>query len=322
MPFARIAGQIVDARGVPSSDFYVILAPLRDDGAQVESLNLTSEVDAAGTFSIAKVPPGNYNVEVVSKARMEAIGNSGRPAVGVGSTDESGSARVMVDGVDITDVFIRTQPPSTLSGKILLDGKPVSADLAARLVVRTSQSAGPGGMSSVINASFGSADADGLFRMSAIRGGRLIRVSGLPAGIALERVLVRGADVTDAGFDVTSSDTSDVVIELTATPSIVSGRVTDDHGAAIGGAGVVAFSTDPSRWRLVLTRVVVAARARADGSFSFLGLPAGSYYIAAMPQLVDGEWAEPANFEQLRATAQMFKLGDGERKEISLIFKK
>lgn len=321
IPLARVSGQIASALGRPSADFYVMMAPRRDDGAQVSALNLTSEVDAAGKFAIDKVAPGNYDVEVVSKARLEAIGATGRIGADVGTNDEAGSARVTVDGLDIGDVFIRTQPPTAVSGKVLLDGAPPSAAIAGRLTVRMSENAGPGSAASVMNASFAVPDTNGAFTMQAIPGGRLLRVYGVPAGVALKRVLVRDADVTEAGFDVASSPISDVVVELTSKPAVVSGRMTDDHGAPIGGAGVIVFSTDSSRWRLVLTRVVVSGRTKADGTFSFTGLPAGSYYLAGVPELVDGDWAEPAYLERLRVTAQTFKLGDGERKDLTVTIK-
>jgi hypothetical protein len=321
-PLARVSGQIVNARGEPASAFYVILAPVRDDGAQISSANLTSDVDAAGKFAVSKVPPGSYNVEVISKARAEAIGAGGRAAVGLDAADQSGAKHVIVDGADIDDVFIRTRTPTVVSGKVLLDGEPISAAVASHLTLRTSANAGPGGMSAVLETSFATPNADATFVILAIPGGRLIRASGLPPGTVLKRVLVRGADATDEGFDVASSPISDVVVELTTKPAVVSGRVADDQGAPISGAGVIVYSSDPSRWRLVLTRAVVSARTRADGTFVFSGLPAGSYYIAAVPELVDGEWAEPAHLDRLRAMAQTFKLGDGESRDLTVIIKR
>lgn len=322
VPLARVSGQIVDARGEPSVEFYVMLAPLRDDGAQVSSASLTSEVDAAGKFTVTKVPPGKYNVEVIAKARLEAIATTGGAGVGVRGTDESGSARVTVDGADVGDVFVRTQPATIISGRVIIDGTKVSAEIAARLTLRISENAGPGSVSSVMNASFAVPDAAGMFAMKAIPGGRLIRVTGLPAGTALKRVLVGGADITDAGFDVSSSPVSDVVVELTSKPAVVSGRITDDQGTPIGGAGVIVYSTDQTRWRLVQTRVVVAGRAKSDGTFSFPGLPAGSYYIAGVPELVDGDWAEPDHLGRLRIAAQTFKLVEGETKDLTVVIKK
>jgi protocatechuate 3,4-dioxygenase beta subunit len=321
IPLVRVSGRVVSAFGTTLADFVVMLVPLRDDGAQVSMQTLNAEVDASGTFAIGKVPPGNYSVEVVSKGRIEAIASSGSVG-GVTPSAESGSARVTVDGRDVDDVFIRTRTPTMVSGKVLLDGTVVPAELAARLTLRIFANSGPSSISSLMNASFAQPDAGGTFAMPAIPGGRLLRVSGLPAGVALKRVLVDGADVTDAGFDIGSSAISDIVIELTSKPSTVSGRVADDQGVPIGGATVIVFSTDPSRWRLVQTRVVVAGRAQADGTFSFAALPAGSYYLAGVMELVDGDWAEPANLQRLRATAQTLKLLDGETARVTVTIKK
>ena len=92
-PLARVSGAILNSQGLPSSDFYVMLAPLRDDGAQTSSGGLTSDVDAAGKFAVGKVPPGTYNVEVVAKARLEEIAKSGRPATNVDGAESGSSDR-------------------------------------------------------------------------------------------------------------------------------------------------------------------------------------------------------------------------------------
>jgi hypothetical protein len=178
-------------------------------------------------------------------------------------------------------------------------------------------------MSSAMNTTFATPAPDGTFVMPAIPGGsRIIRVTDLPAGTVLHRVLVRDIDRTDEGFDVTGSPITDVVVELTSKPTVVSGQIRDDRGNPEAGVGVVVFSEDPRRWRLVLTRVVTSARTTADGRFSFTGLPAGNYYAAAVPTLVDGEWAEPAYLERLRANATAFKLSDGEHRDLTLAVKK
>ena len=318
-PLARVSGAIINAQGQPSADFFVILAPLRDDGAQVSAKDMTSEVDAAGRFSVAKVPPGSYVVQVVSKSRLEKLATSGGGGIGdVVQGAESGSEPVTVDGRDVDSVFIRTSLPTPLSGKVTLDGSAISAEVAKRLMLRVMQNSGPGGIQSVLNATFATPNPDGTFTIPAVPGGRMLRVDRLPAETTLKRVLMHGVDVTDEGFDVGGSPIGDVVIELTSKPAVVSGRIADDRGVPQGGVGVIVFSEDSRRWRLVNTRVVTSARTKADGTFAFTGLPSGSYYAAVVPLLVEGEWAEPANLERLRVAATSFKLSDGEQKTLML----
>ena len=323
-PLARVSGVIINAQGQPSAEFFVILAPLRNDGAQVSSGGgLTSEVDAAGRFAINKVPPGNYSVEVVSKSRLEKIATAGGGGIGeVVQGAESGSELVTVDGRDVDSVFIRTSLPTALSGKVTLDGSAITADVAKRLMLRVVDNSGSSGIRSVMNMTFATPGPDGAFTIPAVPGGRLLRLDRLPSEMALKRVVIHGIDVTDEGFDVGGSPIGDVVIELTSKPAVVSGRIADDRGVPQAGVGVIVFSEDPRRWRLVNTRVVASARTKGDGTFALTGLPSGSYYAAVVPLLVDGEWAEPENLERLRATATAFKLNDGETKALTLTIRR
>jgi hypothetical protein len=321
MSLARVSGSILNSRGVPSADFYVLLAPRRDDGAQVSVKDLTSDVDAAGRFSVDKVPPGNYTVEVVAKARLEMIGATGRPADGIEGT-ESGSALVTVDGRDVDDLLIRTGPPSHISGKVTLDGAAIAVPLASRLTLRAVENAGPSGMRSALSMTFATPNADGTFTLPVIPGGRLIRVDGLPGETALKQILVNGVDVTDEGFDIGNAEIGGVIVALTSTPSKVTGRVSDSQGALVSNVSVIVFPAESRHWQLVQTRLIKSATTDRNGAFTVAALPAGSYYAVVMPTLTDGEWAEPANLERLRLTALSFKLSDGEQKTLALTLRK
>lgn len=319
-PLARVSGSIVNAQGLPSADFFVLLAPLRDDGAQVSVKDMTSEVDAAGRFSVDKVPPGNYEVEVVAKSRLEKIAQTGGVADGIEGS-ESGMQPVTVDGRNVEDLLIRTSLPTILSGKMTLDGSAIGAELAKQLTLRVGGNSGPSGMRSVMNTTFATPSPDGAFTILAIPGGRLLRVEGLPAGVAIRQILVSGIDVTDEGFNVGNSEIGGVVVALTSKPSQVAGRVSNSQGALMGNVAVIVFPAEERHWRLVRTRLVKSVKTDKDGWFTVNGLPPGSYYAAAALSLVDGEWAGPANLARLRLTATSFKLGDGEHKELALMVK-
>lgn len=319
-PLARVSGSIINSQGLPSAEFFVLLTQLRADGAQVEERNLTSDVDAAGKFSVDKVPPGNYEVQVVTKSRLEQIGRTGGVADGIEGR-ESGTQPVTVDGRNIEDLLIQTSLPTRLFGKVTLDGAPISAELAKRLSLRVSENSGPSGMRSVMNMTFATPSPDGTFTIPAIPGGRLLRADGLPAGVAIRQILVNGIDVTDEGFNVGNSEIGGIVVALTSKPSQLTGRVSNSQGALMGNVAVIVFPAEERRWQLVRTRLIKSVKTDKNGWFTLDALPPGSYYAVAALSLVDGEWAGPANLEKLRPAATAFKLGDGESKMLTLTVK-
>lgn len=314
---ARVSGSISSAQGLPSSSFVAFLSPVRGDGAQVSVKNLMAEVGADGKFVIDKVPPGDYSVEVHGKSRLEKLASSG--GIGDGIADnEYGSQTVLVDGRDVDDLRIHTALPSMIKGKFTLDGKPISANAAAKLQLRLSESSTSSGVGAVLTTSFASPQPDGAFSLPAFPGERLLRVDQLESGVTLRQITISGVDVTDDGFVVGESAMSDVLVALTSTPSRVAGRVSDSQGGLMPGAAVIVFSAEDRRWTLPQTRYVKTAKTDKNGDFTVSDLPAGIYYAAVVPTLVEGEWAEPSNLEQLRASATSFKLTEGEQKSLML----
>lgn len=317
VPLARVSGTVVDATGKPPAGMFVWINPERTDGAFFSSMTI-AEPDAQGRFTIPNVAPGEYRVDVESKARMEALARTGG-SMGAGPDHESGSVPVTVSGQDVDGLTIQVGRAARITGKVTVDGlPPTTADLAKASVSLTATYTGT---SATLQAASGSIDSDGTFMVGSSPGLRLLRMYGLPGMLVLKSVHARGIDVTDAGLDVGREDILDVAIELTAKPTRVTGGAKSADGAPVRQYSVIVFTEDRRLWTVMMNRVVVSARASADGAFSVAGLPAGSYFAAAVDALADGEWAEPDNLERLRATATSFKLGDGERKELMLIVK-
>jgi hypothetical protein len=80
------------------------------------------------------------------------------------------------------------------------------------------------------------------------------------------------------------------------------------------------FSPDRDRW-YPASRYLRVTTAGADGAIAFAGLPAGSYYAAAVATLpADGEdaWQEPAYLESLVGRAVAFALGEGQAQVLNL----
>src|SRR5262249_53002103 len=106
---ARISGTIVDATGKPLATGITASTSQRSGGLSGEPLRAMSRAD--GTFEIPNVPPGEWVLQAISGANMNA-----------GQEGEFASRFVTVHGVDVTDVHLQTSRGSRVDGRIVFEG--------------------------------------------------------------------------------------------------------------------------------------------------------------------------------------------------------
>jgi hypothetical protein len=171
---------------------------------------------------------------------------------------------------------------------------------------------------------FASADIheDWSFEMAGVSGPRRLQLVRTPPGWALKEIRVNGIDATDRPLDFGRANQSlaDVEVVLTDRVSELAGTVADDRGAPAAGARVIVFSTDRARW-YPASRFLRIATAGADGTFTTVGLPFGSYYAAAMAALPPGGddgWQDPQVLESLVPRASSVTVRDGEKQMLSM----
>jgi protocatechuate 3,4-dioxygenase beta subunit len=304
---ARIAGQVLDAAGEPSMRGSLQLKPSLRSPA-VTSVPLGARIDDKGVFEFPNVPPGQYVIQA----------DRGRSN---GSTEgEFGTLAVSVDGTDVTDLTLQTSSGSSIRGNITFDAfngtrlpepsrieispLPVDTDAAPRQSARAD------------------IHTDWSFEMGGINGPRRLQVIRAPAEWTLESILVSGIDVTDRplAFGRRDQSLAEVEIVLTDRVTALSGTILDDRGQPARDAHVIVFPTDRDRW-YPSSRFLRTTAARSDGSFRVVGLPGGSYYVAALAQVpLDGEdaWQDPELLDALTAGAATVTLTDGQAQALNL----
>ena len=104
-------------------------------------------------------------------------------------------------------------------------------------------------------------------------------------------------------------------------PAEVSGILYDGAGRPSGDLSIVLFSTDRAMWFNGSRRVRPAVRPATDGRFTFTGLVAGEYYLAALTDVTPADLNSPQFLELVIPAAIKMAVGDGERKTQDLRIK-
>lgn len=313
----RVSGTVVDSKGRPAAGYLVMLNASRSDGAFLTNTSM-AETRPDGTFVLPNVTPGEYRLDVRAKAEIEAIARTG----GVGQPQgpnaaEYASVPMTLSEGDVDGVTVRTSSGFRLAGRVIVEGGPAPA-IPQQVRVSAVDLAAGAGLTAPMLAAGAPVQADGGFELRGMSGVRMIRAHGLPAGWALKGVRAGGVDVTDIGIQMVE-DVAGLEVVITTRQTRVAGTVTDTSGALAPDAAVIVFPEDRQRRAAPMNRFVVSARPAADATFSVEGLPPGTYLAAAVPTLVDGEWAEADSLERLTAQATRFTLSEGETRTLTLV---
>jgi Carboxypeptidase regulatory-like domain len=304
---ARISGIAIDSRGQPLQGTILVSPRSSTDTAVVvlPSMTRPGQLHADGSFTIARLSPGDYTVQIQS-------------ANGNGAEVEYGSVDVSLNGTDLTGIRIVASGAPTLGGRVILPAAGVQSLRAAALRVGTTPVA-PIGTIAVESPSNASVIAgDWSFQVRSRPGPMRLAVVGLQAPWTVKSIRYRGADITDTGLDVRGGeDLTDVEIELTNQITTVSGFVTNTRGEAIHDYRAIVFAKDRDK-RRPPSRYVRTARADQDGRFSITMLPPGDYLAFAAEIFDSDEAADPAFLDRLESHAIPFSLSAGQSRGVDL----
>jgi uncharacterized protein (DUF2141 family) len=323
VPLSRVTGQVTVPSNVTVTSVQVRLidrtSPTPGQG------QFSARPDRNGAFAIPSVPPGQYEVSATvtvpvvrqpvssvppadpaaaARMQMEAQMAGGGPRLWA-------LAEVTVDGGYSPSVSLSLQPGMTVSGSVSFDG---TAPLPQRLnqVRLTLSPHGRVMQSSGLSTLTASADANGRFTFAGVAPGQYrIRASSV-AGWSLKSVVADGRDSLDFWVDVKPGENvSNVAATFGDKSTDLKGMLQSQTGEPTADYTVIIFPSDNRYW-VPLSRRVRSARPSTDGRFSFMGLPAGEYRLAAVTDVESGAWYDPALLQQLQQASVSVRLIDGQ----------
>ena len=307
-PTAKITGTVVSPIGeLPPGLQVNIIAHETIPGIPFSGFG-NARVDASGRFVSAGLPPADYTVTV-----RAAQGRGGAPNAAL-----FGIATVTVNGADV-DTTVTLGSGSTVSGRVTFDAHTLKppADLTR---VRVNLAPANRGRTPTLGVAAAIADASGIFKFVGVTPGRYrIEASGV-GGWFVRSATIDGRDVLDDAIEITSGDVTGVEVTFSDLQTELTGDLLDSSGKPATEYYVIVYPANKEYW-VPMSRRILSTRPGSDGHFKFLNLPAGDYLIAAVTDVEQGEWYDPAFLAQLVGASTKVTLAEGEKKVQSLRIK-
>jgi uncharacterized protein (DUF2141 family) len=320
---SKVSGTVIAPAGVNTQGVQVRLV---ETGATVPGMQtFTARPNQQGIFTFNAVPPGQYQLiatVTVAPARPGQVVTPGVPATPMPPMEfamdgnNNGMSRrlwavqdVTVDGNFTPNVSLALQEGMTITGSVSFDGSAAQPQLNRMRV--TLGPLGQSMMQSGISTFTGSVDANGRFTFVGVSPGQYrIRATGA-AGWTLKGVIADGKDTLDFPLEVKPGENvTNVNVEFTDKFTDLKGTLQSPTGQPTSEFTVIIFASDQRYW-VPLGRRIRSARPSTDGKFSFSGLPAGEYRIAAVTDIEPGGWNDPAFLHELMNASLSVRLVEG-----------
>lgn len=306
---ASVSGRVLDSSGAPLDGGVVRLVP--QDVEVTTGRGSERAGIVGGAFRLERVVPGAYT--------LTATGSGRRPVAGAdqGTAPESASVPVVVSGDGVEGLVVTTSPPSTLTGRIVVEGDATALDARALRIVARSTETGPS------TGPFGSGRVsdDLSVRVTGLRGSQRLSLTGLPRGWWLKSVRVNGQDALE-GLDFgTGRQWTGLELVLNNRPAFIGGQVTTAGGQPAVDYVVLAFLQDvaarASSW---LPGFSAMSRPDQSGTWVVENLRPGDYFVlATAPGALEmSVLDDPDALQALSERARRVTVREGEQQVLNL----
>ena len=329
-PAYRIEGRLEGPEGrIGIAALHLLPAASGLSGAAASTPLGTTVADASGGFRFLGIPPGQYVLRVIklpapetTPAQMTVVQTpGGTVSRGVGGGPGAPSPRrtwwathpVAVIDRDLRDLVVPMQSGYRVSGSIAFEGAP--PPMPAQRFYPLLESTDPWLLLQIPEIAVA---ADGTFMSPEVPPGRYRLTVPTPSGWFVKHIKSNGRDLPDLPVEL-SADLTNLVVTISNQGARVFGTVRADGARTDTAATVMLFPSDPRQWAdfSAYSRLIKERRTDRSGAYTISELPAGEYFIVAVPQTAV-DWTRPAFLESLSRIAMRLTLGDGESRSIDL----
>lgn len=292
----RIRGKILGTAVDRYSRVQVTLQPQWRSGAMMSFGGAGGgNVNPDGTFELASVQPGSYNLIVM---RFET-----------GRAQTMGRLPVTVSNRNVDGLVIQAGVPIEVAGKVTAEGDE-KATIAGNVMLQPVEGMGFG-------ISPARVQPDGTFKMEGVsRDKYLVSIIGLPEGMYVKRVKAGGSDVLENGLDLSQAESAPPLeIVISSKGATIEGIVRREDKPWQGASITLLpepFRPDRARW------IQRAAGSDQNGRFTLKGIAPGEYRIYAWEEFVPVFDLEPEQLKTYEAYAVKVKVNEEARERVEL----
>lgn len=292
-----VTGRVVDQAGAPIP---LVRVSLGETFASFVGGGIGggAGADTDGRFRIAGIRPGRYIL-------------SARDGKGL-----NGELPLEAAGADVNGLELLIGPGARIAGRLVGEtGAPLAStagiELRAVAPAETQQSGTPAARML----------AGGDFEWPTLSGEYVVRATRLPPGLWLKAITRGDADVTDAPLRVTHGAPVDNLIVVLGDRAATLSGTASREGTTEADYTVILFP-DARTAEPALVRLVRSDRPDHKGSYRIAGIPPGTWLVAAVDFVEDGQWLDPNYLESLRPFATRVSIDRGDDKTLNLELKR
>lgn len=290
---ARLKGTV---RNVPKGGAMRVMVMLSTRSGFGNFMNSNTTVNAQGKFELSGVVPGSYYV--IAQSFENEFRTVAKVPVDVGSSD-------------IENIDLELQTGEDLSGTIRLETATGVSPSDIRLFVQPTEMSpfGGGGAARIKD--------DGSFTIPRIVADnyRVVLFPSPTTRLYIKSVQAGEQVAKDHEFKVSPGTAPVLTVVLAAAEGQVSGVVKDDKDTAVSGATAVLIPDAPHRGRKDLYRNVSTDQ---SGSYSFVGVPPGSYKLFSWDKVEIGQWQDPDFLGSFENTGKAVKVTESSKETINM----
>jgi hypothetical protein len=315
---SRVSGIVTGPEAVGNLGIRLTLAENADAPmfeTQAPAANTLTE--ASGAFTFLGVPPGQYVLRIAKVPTQIYFDANPANADAANGPTYWAQMPVVVGDSDIVGLAVALRSGLKLSGRVEFDGSsarpPQQRLLAATVSFNDLEGRAPAMPARIT--------AEGTFVTQGLLPGRYL-LSASPPGSpwVLKSITVNGKDASAMPMTI-DSDATGVVVTYTDHPTAVEITVHADMGATDVPTSVVIFPANYQAWLAAGTTGRVSrftGPVQPNAALTLSNLPAGDYFIAAVPADLAADWQDPKTLETISRGASRLQLGDGEHRTVDL----